>query len=205
MTRKSGEAGTAKTTKIGLVHEHAVGDADAPNTSRMTNPPTILVSDAMIAAGRKASHWATVQLERDEFEAIYLAMKAQEQASDHSPDVELVKALEPLVEKVKRIDESVYWTERKGDGYTIAIPLGVCRAVAEALSRHKAALSNEVLQPSSAMVERVRELEETLRAARVIIVEDANACRAFRDESEGPSGPENVLAKIDAALTGGQS
>lgn len=47
---------------------------------------------------------------------------------------------------------------------------------------------------------RIVGLEETLRAARVIIVEDANACRAFRDESEGPSGPENVLVKIDAAL-----
>lgn len=46
----------------------------------------------------------------------------------------------------------------------------------------------------------IEKLGETLRSARGIVVEDANACRAFRDESEGPSGPENVLVKIDAAL-----
>lgn len=41
---------------------------------------------------------------------------------------------------------------------------------------------------------------EALRLARGIIAEDAAACRAFRHESEGPSGPENVLAEIDKVL-----
>jgi hypothetical protein len=36
---QAGEAGTAETTQIGSVHEHAVGNADAPKNRRPFNHP----------------------------------------------------------------------------------------------------------------------------------------------------------------------
>lgn len=63
-------------------------------------------------------------------------------------------------------------------------------------------LGRKVVNPDGPEAANVIEkLEETLHAARGIIVEDAEACRAFRHESEGLSGPENVLTKIDDALS----